>query len=70
MVELQPSKLVVWVRFPSPAFDLRDDGFVDFLRWFVLLKTSELSAPKYVDVWLRVVDNFDVTAHPLALAEA
>ena len=25
MVELQPSKLVVWVRFPSPALRLTDD---------------------------------------------
>ena len=25
MVELQPSKLVVWVRFPSPALQLTDD---------------------------------------------
>jgi hypothetical protein len=70
MVELQPSKLVVWVRFPSPAFDLRNTGFVDFLWWFALLKTSEISAPKYTVVLSRVVDNFDATAHPLALAKA
>ena len=37
MVELQPSKLVVWVRFPSPAFQSRDRGDVSAVGEGVLV---------------------------------
>ena len=42
MVEPQPSKLMVWVRFPSPAPDLRLVGLG--CQWFVRYRFMNVSA--------------------------